>query len=218
MPRTYQLEAEGDPMREQPGRPPPLIAVAAETRRLVQRQPAGLCSALSKAGHAAILLNLEDPSGAPLHVIDLIVARGRSASLLALLARAEGMGVRTINRCSAIAAVRDKANVSRELASAGLPTPATTCGSLVSIAVAFGPDHYPLIVKPRFGEDGRGIRVVRSRAELLDLDWPEPFAVAQPLVPSAGFDLKLSVIGGHVYAVRRPSLLTGSGAGSTHSV
>src|SRR4051812_895408 len=192
MPRTYQLEAEGDPMRHPPvGRAQPLIAVAAETRRLVQRQPAGLCSALAKAGLTPILLNLEDPATAPLQVIDLIVARGRSASLLALLARAEGMGVRTINRCSAIAAVRDKANTSPELAAGGLPTPVTVCGSLVSIAVAFGPHDYPLVVKPRFGEEGRGIRVVHSRAELLGLQWPEPVVVAQRLVPSDGFDLKL---------------------------
>jgi ribosomal protein S6--L-glutamate ligase len=196
----------------------PLIAVAAESRYLVQRQPAGLCVALARAGYVPLILDPEEPASAPLEVIDLIVARGRSAPLLSLLARAEGMGVRTINRCSAIAAVRDRGAMARALTAGDLPTPATSCGSIASIAAAFRPNEYPLIVKLVFGDNARAIRIVRSRAELLDLAWTEPHAVAQRLVPSDGFDLKLAVIGGEVFAARKPSSVTGDPAAKMQPV
>jgi glutathione synthase/RimK-type ligase-like ATP-grasp enzyme len=196
----------------------PLIGVAAEAYCLRKRQPVGLCSALRRAGYAPVLLDPEDPAAAPLQVIDLIVARGRGAPLLALLARAEGTGVRTVNRCSAIAQIRDRSSMVRELAAAGLSTPATFSGSIVAIAAAFHAREYPIVLKPPFAEGSRSPRIVRSRAELLSLDWPDPIAVAQRLVPSDGFDLRLYVIGGQVFAVRRPSPLTGSPAAPRHAI
>jgi ribosomal protein S6--L-glutamate ligase len=187
----------------------PLIAVAAETRCLVQRQPAGMCAALVRAGYVPLLLDLQDPNAAPLQTIDLMIARGHSAALLALLARAEGTGVRTVNRCSAIAMVRDKATMSRTLAAAGLPTPATSCGPAVALAASFRPDEYPLVVKPLY-DDGPGqVRVVNNRGELLELAWTEPSLLAQRLVPSQGFDLKLNVVGGQVFALHAPSKIVG---------
>jgi ribosomal protein S6--L-glutamate ligase len=196
----------------------PLIAIAADTRYLVQRQPAGLCAALSRAGYVPLILDPEEPATAPLEVIDLLVARGRSASLLSLLARAEGMGVRTLNRCSAIASIRDKGAMARALAAGDLPTPATCSGSIKSIAAAFRASEYPLILKLVFGDNSRGIRVVQNRAELLDLAWTEPFAVAQRMVPSDGYDLKLYVVGGEVHAARKPSPVTGNPAAKMEPV
>jgi ribosomal protein S6--L-glutamate ligase len=187
----------------------PVIAVAAEPRYVLQHQPAGICMALERAGYTPLILDLDVPSRAPLEVIDLIIARGRAAALLALLARAEGSGVRTINRCSAIAAVRDRASMARKLMAGGLPTPATCCGTLARIAEAFRENEYPLIIKPVYGDNLRGLRLVHSRAELLGCDFPETVAVAQRLVPSDGYDLKLYVIGGEVHALRKPSPVTG---------
>jgi ribosomal protein S6--L-glutamate ligase len=165
-----------------------------------------------------VLLDPEDPAAAPLQVIDLIVARGRGAPLLALLARAEGSGVRTVNRCAAIAQVRDRATMYRDLVAAGLGTPATVCGSIMAVAKAFQQSEYPLVLKPRFAEGSRRARVVRNRSELLVTDWPDPVAVAQRLVPSDGADLRLYVIGGHVFAVRRPSPLADGPAAPEHAV
>jgi ribosomal protein S6--L-glutamate ligase len=196
----------------------PLIGVAAEARYLVQRQPAGLCAALARSGYVPLILDPNEPAGAPLEVIDLIVARGRSPQLLSLLARAEGLGVRTLNRCAAIASVRDKGAMARALAGGNLPTPATACGSIDSIAAAFRACEYPLIVKLVFGDNARGIRIVRSRSELLDLAWTQPHAVAQRLVPSDGYDLKLFVVGGEVHAARKPSPVTGDPSGRMQPV
>lgn len=186
----------------------PLIGILAEERYLAQRQPAGLCAALQRDGHGPLLLG-DGFADAPLEALDLIVARGRSAHLLELLCRAEALGVRTINRSSSIVAVRDKAAMSRALAAAGLPVPATVWGRISLVADAFGPDRYPLIVKPVYGDNSRGIAIVRSRAELLALPWNEPSAIVQELIPSDGYDLKLYVIGSEVFAARKPSPVTG---------
>ncbi len=181
----------------------PRIAIATEPRYLAQRQPAGLVAALEQEGVEPLVI---DPArGAALESLDLIVARGRSSALIELLWRAERARVRTINRSSAILAVLDKAAMARALASAGLPTPVTRAGSIPALLAQFDGSDYPLVVKPVFGDNGRGIRVVHAPRELLDTPWSEPTALAQPLIPSDGFDLKLYVVGGEVYGVRKPS-------------
>jgi ribosomal protein S6--L-glutamate ligase len=54
--------------------------------------------------------------------------------------------------------------------------------------------------------------MVADRGELKELDWAEPVAVAQPLLPSDGVDLKLYGIGERVWAVRKRSPLRRDGA------
>ncbi|TMB31973.1 MAG: hypothetical protein E6J61_08470 [Deltaproteobacteria bacterium] len=74
-------------------------------------------------------------------------------------------------------------------------------------------DLSPPVVKPVFGDNARDVRVVRDRAELLSLQWHEPSVIAQPYLPSAGFDLKLYVAREEERAVKKPSpLATGSEA------
>src|SRR5262245_24020513 len=98
------------------------IGVLAEARYLIQSQPTGLSKELQERGHAVTII---DPQQA-LYVMgddqwfdkmDLIVGRGRSWALLALLNWAERGGMLTINRQSAIAAVHNKAQMSIALAS-----------------------------------------------------------------------------------------------------
>lgn len=190
----------------------PVIGILADVGRLGERQPAGLCGALMRAGHAPLLLDPDDTGGAALEAMDLIVARGRSARILALLARAEGLGVRTVNRCAAIASVRDRAAALRLLRNSGVPTPQSHAGSIESMLEAFEPADYPLVVKPLYAEERGEIRLVRTEGELLALRWPKAPAVAQRFVPSDGFDLRLYVIGSDVYALRQPSSLTGDPA------
>jgi len=191
--------------------PRPRIAIAAEARYFTQRQPAALGLALLAAGHEADFL---DPtSRAPLPDLDLLVVRGRSPEIFALLERAEAKGIRTTNRRAAIAAVVDKSSMARSLESAGIPTPRTRTGSLAAVARDLRPEDFPLVVKPVFGDNARGVRVVASRDELLSLEWQEPEIIAQPYLPSDGFDLKLYVAGEEVRAVKKPSpLATGMNA------
>jgi len=188
----------------------PRIGIAAETRYFEHRQPAALGLALLAAGHEAEFLDPADPS---LPDLDLLVVRGRSAAIFDLLERAEARGIRTVNRRSSIAAVVDKSSMARTLAAAGIPTPRTRVGSFAAVARDSGADDFPLVVKPVFGDNARGVRVVRDRAELLSLQWHEPSVIAQPYLPSDGFDLKLYVAGEEVRAVKKPSpLATGTEA------
>jgi ribosomal protein S6--L-glutamate ligase len=186
----------------------PRVAVVAESHYQSRQQPAGLCSALEHAGYKPLILDPDASAGSAVEKIDLLVARGRSPSLLALVARAEGRGVRTINRCSAIVAVRDKVAMSRTLAADGVKTPMTRCGTLLEVADAFHPSEYPLVVKPVFDDEAAGVHLVSHRDELLRLVWPYPLVVAQRLVPGTGVELKLYVVGREVFAARTPSTQT----------
>src|SRR3982751_405606 len=77
----------------------PRIGIAAEARYFTHRQPAALGLALLAAGYEAEFL---DPtSRAPLPDLDLLVVRGRSPEIFALLERAEAEGIRTTNRRAA---------------------------------------------------------------------------------------------------------------------
>jgi ribosomal protein S6--L-glutamate ligase len=192
----------------------PLIGVAAEPRYLAQRQPAGLIAALARAGHPYVLLDPEKTAPASVRFLEILVARGRSEALLELLGRAEAAGVPTVNPRAAVAAVLDKAEMARALAAAGVPTPDTRVGALDAIARASRPEDFPMVVKPIFGDNARGVRVVTSRDELARLPWSEPLALAQPFIPSDGDDLKLYVAGASVWAVKKASPIAGRGGGA----
>ena len=185
----------------------PRIAIAAEVRYVSQRQPSGLALALARSGRHPVLLDPRDLAGSCLLDVDLLVARGRSPDLFDLLERAESLGIATVNRRSAIAAVVDKASMAHALATAGIPTPATRVGSFDAIARSCCPSDFPLVLKPVFGDNARGVRVVWTRDELSRVAWHEPQVIAQPFLPSDGFDLKLYVAGAEVHAVRKPSPL-----------
>jgi ribosomal protein S6--L-glutamate ligase len=184
------------------------IAVATERRYLTQRQPAGLVAALRGTGHEPLILDPEKVQRGVLYGLDVLVARGRSEALLALLDRAESEGVTTVNAREAVAAVVDKAAMARRLEGAGVPCPRTRVGTPGELARGAPPAEYPVIVKPVFGDNARGIRIVRTPEELEKLAWSEPAALAQPLVPSSGMDLKLYVAGADVWAVHKPSPLS----------
>ncbi|HET7784638.1 MAG TPA: hypothetical protein VFL36_01585 [Myxococcales bacterium] len=186
----------------------PRIAVAAEPRYLTQPQPAGLAGALCRAGHPATVLDPLDPRTLSLPGIDLLIARGRSPELLDLLDRAECLGIATINKREAILSVMDKARMGRALARAGIPIPQTRHDTIAAILDHSSDQDFPMVVKPIYGDNARDVKIVRSRDELAALQWSEATALAQPLVASDGFDLKLYVAGDEVHAARKPSPLS----------
>ncbi len=189
---------------------PLVIGVLVETRYLAQAQPSGMIAALRKRGH---VLRVLDPDvsahelndNAWLDGLDLLVCRGRSWGLLCLLSWAEAHGILTINRHRGISGVHNKAEMSIALATSHIPTPHTYIGSLEEIARLADPSQYPLILKPIFGDNCRGLHVVGTAGELRQVDWPEPVALAQQYLPSDGYDLKLYVIGDEVWSTRKPS-------------
>jgi ribosomal protein S6--L-glutamate ligase len=196
---------------------PLTVGVVVEPRYLHQRQPAGLCAELQRRGHEAVVIDPDGVcrvgSGDWLAGIDVIVPRGRSLTLLGLAAFAERRGFPVVNGRSAIASVHNKLDMAVTLVSAGIPTPPTFAASLERLAHAVPAGAYPLVLKPTFGDNGRGLMIAPDAEQLALLHWPEPFALAQQFVPSDGFELKLYGIGDDVWAIRKPSPLTSPTAG-----
>jgi len=184
----------------------PRIGIASEARYFAHRQPAALGLALLARGIEAEFLNPCDPG--PLPDLDLLVVRGRSLEIFDLLERAEARGIRCVNRRSAIAAVVDKAAMAQKLAAAGIPTPRTRVGTFAAIARESRPEDFPLVMKPVFGDNGRDVRIIERREDLLAVRWNEPAVLAQPWLRSDGFDLKLYAAGDDVRAVKKPSPLS----------
>jgi RimK family alpha-L-glutamate ligase len=188
------------------------VAVLAERRYLPQAQPSGMISVLEQLGHEVLIIDPEDTAIEPddyswMRGVDVAVARGRSWSVLYLLQWLESMGVATINRRASIAAVHNKAEMTVALAAAGIPRPRTFLGSPQQIAKCLTARDFPVIVKPIFGDNCRGLEVVSSREQLAVLDWPEPIAIIQKFFAGLETDLKLYCIGEEVWAVRKPSPL-----------
>ena len=188
------------------------IGVLVEPRYLSQRQPAGLCAELRRRGHEVRMI---DPDDVPevgcdgwLEGLNVVVPRGRSVGLLSLLAWAEHRGVRVVNSRRAIGAVHNKLDIAVALAAAGAPTPRTFTGPPARLARTVPDGAYPLVLKPVFGDNGAGPRIVDDAQRLAKVEWQEPVAIAQQIVRGDGMDLKLYGIGRDVWAIRKPSPLT----------
>lgn len=187
----------------------PRIGILVEHRYLQQAQPAGLVTALRRRGvdvRLRVADHLPTELGRPTPVadLDLVVTRGRSARLLALLRTAEAHQVPVLHDAASISAVMDKAGMAAVLWRAGIPSPRTWLASLPELRDAIDLP-FPLVLKPLFGDNARGIKVVSDRAGLDELDWRESVALAQPFHRGDGHDLKLYVAGTSVWAVRRRS-------------
>ena len=125
------------------------------------------------------------------------------------LVELERRGVRVLNRPEALLAGHDKLLTARLLESGCVPTPRTVFvgddwGELASML--------PLVLKPRFGSWGADVFRVDDEGELRRLErklagrpWlARGGAIAQELIPSIGFDLRVLVARGEVVgAVRR---------------
>jgi len=213
-------EAENGGASQQRTDAPLHCGVLVETRYMAQAQPQGLVRALTAGGHRVTLL---DTQGALLEIddshwlegLDILVARGRSPVLLARLSVAEAAGVPTINTRQAIAAVVDKAHMATQLRAARIPTPPTWIGAIERIRLEIPHSAYPLILKPVFGDNCLGIRIVDTPQALDDTAESDSCIIAQRLLPNDGFDVKLYAVGERVWAMRKPSPLRGGAAAAT---
>jgi tetrahydromethanopterin:alpha-L-glutamate ligase len=123
---------------------------------------------------------------------------------LGILHALGGLGVVVWNRAAAIERCVDKSMTSFLLAQAGVATPASFAVEGREAAEAVVRREQGLVLKPLFGSQGRGLRLVRAPEQL-----PEPQAMAGvyylqrfvPTVEMGGFrDFRLLVCGGEVVA------------------
>jgi RimK family alpha-L-glutamate ligase len=136
---------------------------------------------------------------------------------LGVLHALERMGVRVVNAPRAIEACVDKSMTSFLVARAGLPTPDTwtvesfeQARALVRSEIERG----PLVLKPLFGAQGKGLRLIRAADDL-----PPPEAISsvyylqrfEPIEAEDFQDFRLFVSGGRVVATmmrRAPTWIT----------
>jgi ribosomal protein S6--L-glutamate ligase len=188
------------------------IGLVVERRYLAQLQPSGMMAALRARGHVVEVIDPEAHAyllgdDGWLDGLDLIVGRGRSVALQFLLRWAEARSIPTINRPEAIAAVFNKAEMAVALSAGRIPAPATYLGPPPELTERIPASAYPLVLKPVFGDNCRGLRIVRSTLELSRTEWPETLALAQHFEATDGYDVKLYGIGREVWAVRKASCL-----------
>jgi ribosomal protein S6--L-glutamate ligase len=183
--------------------------------RLLRQRGVGvdvLCTAAARFDPRRGVFHGEDGGTTHLERYDLIIARGRDALCLAMLACAEGAGLTVINSYSATEGVRNKAHLAIALGRAGILSAPTVLASDAATLCSLSDEWFPLILKATYGDNSQGLRLVRHRDDLEDLHWGEALVLAQQYLPNSGFDLKLYVCGDRVFAVKKPSPFDGHAA------
>src|SRR5438132_1270237 len=133
---------------------------------------------------------------------DLYILRHTSGLSLSLAGALHQLGALIVNTYPVTAALKDKIVASRILQAAGVPTPATY--------VASQPDHLlplldsgPLIIKPYQGAGGHGVRIIRTPAELAEVNCGREPVFAQRYHANDGRDRKIYAIGGQLFGVKK---------------
>jgi ribosomal protein S6--L-glutamate ligase len=199
------------------------IGVIVEPRYLRQEMPGGLIRVLRARGVVVDLLIPRDgrfdtadgvlwtdgSASAPLGTYDVVLSRNRGGLGLAMLAWAEAAGIRTLNSYRSTQRVRNKAEMGIELEHAGVPCAPTVLADSSAVLAELPPEWFPLILKPTYGDNSQGLRLVRHPEGLADIHWHGDFVLAQHYLENDGFDLKLYVCGERVWAVQKPSPFNG---------
>lgn len=147
---------------------------------------------------------------------DAALSRGRDLAGLGLLAAAEALGVRAVNRSTAIELVRNKIAMQAVLREHGLPLPRTWFAAHADVFRAIPPTCFPLVVKPFDGDGARGLALLTAPDDVDRLprgDGRRELFLAQEFLETDGWDLKLYGIGNRVWAVRKPSPVHFAGPG-----
>jgi len=133
---------------------------------------------------------------------DLYVLRHTSGLSLSLAGVLHELGAVIVNPYPVSAALRDKIIASRILQAAGVPTPDTY---VVSHPYQLLPllDSGSLVIKPYQGAGGHHVRIIRTPAELADVNCGREPVFAQRCHPNDGRDRKIYGIGGRLFGVKK---------------
>lgn len=198
----------------------PTIAIIAERRHLENRALRDARATFQAAGHdvalvvpgAACLFDI--PHEAP--PWEAVLSRGRDLTGLALLAAVSALGVLPFNTPESIELVRNKVAMQAVLEQHGLPVPRTWFAADPAVFRQVPADQFPLVVKPFDGDGARGLWLLTRPDDvgrLPALPGDRSVYLAQRLLETDGWDLKLYGIGARVWAVRKPAPVRFNGAG-----
>jgi ribosomal protein S6--L-glutamate ligase len=133
---------------------------------------------------------------------DLYVLKSQTELALSLACVLHDRGGRFLNPYPACALAQNKITAAARLAAGHVPVPpswVTGDFDLLRQLVA----RHPLVVKPYRGHRGAGVTVVGTPAELARLPRTGEPVLVQEFIPGRGGDLKVYVVGEHVFAVRK---------------
>jgi ribosomal protein S6--L-glutamate ligase len=151
-------------------------------------------------------LLLESDGSAPAH--DLYVLKSHGELWLSLAGILHAQGARLLNPYPASVATLNKITALWRVRAAGIPAPRSwVTGDLLHLRDLVA--EQPLIIKPYNGMRANGIAVVHTPGELEALPVPKGPVLVQEYIPGYGDELKVYVIGPDVFALRRPSPLSG---------
>ncbi|MFD9064259.1 RimK family alpha-L-glutamate ligase [Kitasatospora purpeofusca] len=145
---------------------------------------------------------------------DVYLLKAHTPAALALARRLEERGVPVVNPVAATELCQDRLAMAELARRAGLPfapTRAAADPAELLAAVEAGDLLLPIVVKSRHSRRHDLVARVDDPARLRALadEWPDEPVVAQPYLPSTGWDQKLWVVAGQLFCARRRSELAG---------
>ncbi|MBP8532677.1 RimK family alpha-L-glutamate ligase [Streptomyces sp. MK37H] len=145
---------------------------------------------------------------------DVYLLKARTPPALALARSLERRGAPVVNSATATARCQDRTAMAERALRAGLPfAPTRTVTSLAGLAAE--PPRRPVVVKSRHSRRHDLVARVDDAAHLraLTADWADEPVVVQDFAPNDGWDHKLWVVAGRVFAALRRSELAAGGRG-----
>ncbi|WP_254886002.1 RimK family alpha-L-glutamate ligase [Streptomyces sp. NA02950] len=145
---------------------------------------------------------------------DVYLLKARTPRALALARLLERRGAPVVNSAAATGLCQDRTAMAERARRAGLPFAATRTAAALGGLTAEGLDG-PAVVKSRHSRRHDLVARADDTAALraLAADWPEEPVVVQDFIPNDGWDHKLWVIAGTVFAALRRSELAPGGRG-----
>ncbi|MFE6053498.1 RimK family alpha-L-glutamate ligase [Kitasatospora sp. NPDC056446] len=164
---------------------------------------AATAALLAEQGHEVAVVAPDGPVG---ELADVYLLKTHNSQALDLAGELERRGVPVVNSAATTRLCQDRVRMADLARAAGLPFAETVdAGPLGGLA----DPAYPFVVKSRHSR--RHDLVARvdgpERLRALAERWSEEPVVTQPFVPGTGWDQKLWVVDGQVFAARRRSEL-----------
>ncbi|WP_328956788.1 alpha-L-glutamate ligase [Kitasatospora purpeofusca] len=168
----------------------------------------------ARGHHVEVLDPTAGPDGPFDPPADVYLLKAHSPAGLALARGLEERGVPVVNPVAATELCQDRLAMAELARRAGLPfAPTRAAADLAELlgAVEAGELLLPIVVKSRHSRRHDLVARVDDTARLRALaeEWPDEPVVAQPYLPSTGWDQKLWVVAGQLFCARRRSELAG---------
>ncbi|MGW9041090.1 ATP-grasp domain-containing protein [Streptomyces lydicus] len=172
---------------------------------------------LARDGHR---VEVVDPGGGPEGpgpLADVYLLKARTPRALALAARLEERGAAVLNSAAATARCQDRVVMAELARGAGLPFARTRFLGTPAELAAAGEPAGPLVVKSRHSRRGDLVARADSAVRLRELaaEWPGEPVVVQDFLEGSGWDHKVWVVDGQLFAGLRRSELAPEGRGGT---